>query len=163
MSLLSASETIALFTEISVALTGFAGVASAFAGRNRELTRLDRVRMPVRYRALVERFRGLPCISNSRSGRSRSCDLNSMGGSGGFSSLNDCLGNAVTKRPEGGIRKRSESPPIGRAPLRLCASSNDVALCYGCGYSTPTRMVSGCIFAPTCPLRLDVCASTEQA
>ena len=45
MSLLSTSETIALFTEISVALTGFAGVASAFAGRNRELTRLDRVRM----------------------------------------------------------------------------------------------------------------------
>jgi hypothetical protein len=45
MSPLSTSETIALFTEVSVALTGFAGVASAFVTRDRELTPLDRVRM----------------------------------------------------------------------------------------------------------------------
>ena len=45
MSPLNISETIALFTEVSVALTGFAGVASAFVSRDRELTPLDRVRM----------------------------------------------------------------------------------------------------------------------
>ena len=39
------SETIGLFTEISIALTGFAGVASAFVNRDRDLTPLDRVRM----------------------------------------------------------------------------------------------------------------------
>ena len=42
---MSTSDTIALFTEVSVALTGFAGVASAFVSRGRELTPLDRVRM----------------------------------------------------------------------------------------------------------------------
>ena len=42
---MSTSDTIALFTEVSVALTGFAGVASAFVSRGRELTTLDRVRM----------------------------------------------------------------------------------------------------------------------
>ena len=42
---MSISETIGLFTEVSVALTGFAGVASAFVTRDRELAPLDRVRM----------------------------------------------------------------------------------------------------------------------
>lgn len=41
---LTAFDAISLFTEASVALTGFAAVASAFAGRDRRLTALERVR-----------------------------------------------------------------------------------------------------------------------
>jgi hypothetical protein len=41
----SVSETVALFAELSLALTGFAGVAAAFSGRARSFSALERIRL----------------------------------------------------------------------------------------------------------------------